>query len=71
MKALPKCTGFESPVGLDRRSFLQRFGGGKRIEAAKPFFIGLILGHFFGILIGLIVDRIWFPIDGHSIEIAA
>lgn len=50
---------------------LQRFGGGKRIEAAKPFFIGLILGHFFGILIGLIVDRIWFPIDGHSIEIAA
>ena len=28
MKALPKCTGFESPVGLDRRSFLQRFGGG-------------------------------------------
>ena len=50
---------------------LRRFGGGKRIEAAKPFFIGLILGHFFGMLIGLIVDLIWFPIQGHPIEIAA
>ncbi len=28
MKHSPKCTGFESPLGLDRRSFLQRFGGG-------------------------------------------
>ena len=23
-----KCTGFESPLGLPRRNFLQRFGGG-------------------------------------------
>ena len=28
MKDLPECTGFESPLGLDRRGFLQRFGGG-------------------------------------------
>ncbi|MBT3637318.1 MAG: DUF1501 domain-containing protein [Opitutae bacterium] len=28
MKHLPECTGFESPLGLDRRGFLQRFGGG-------------------------------------------
>ena len=49
---------------------LQKFGGGKRIEAAKPFFIGLILGHFFGMLMGLGIDRIWFPIQGHRIPIA-
>jgi uncharacterized protein (DUF1501 family) len=28
MKTRSKCTGFESPLGLDRRGFLQRFGGG-------------------------------------------
>ena len=28
MKHSPQCTGFESPLGLDRRGFLQRFGGG-------------------------------------------
>jgi uncharacterized protein (DUF1501 family) len=28
MKHSTKCTGFESPLGLDRRSFLNRFGGG-------------------------------------------
>jgi uncharacterized protein (DUF1501 family) len=28
MKYSPQCTGFESPLGLDRRGFLQRFGGG-------------------------------------------
>jgi uncharacterized protein (DUF1501 family) len=28
MKRSPECTGFESPLGLDRRGFLQRFGGG-------------------------------------------
>jgi uncharacterized protein (DUF1501 family) len=28
MKHSPECTGFESPLGLDRRGFLQRFGGG-------------------------------------------
>ncbi len=28
MKKRPMCTGNESPIGLDRRGFLQRFGGG-------------------------------------------
>ncbi len=28
MKPSTKCTGFESPIGLGRRSFLTRFGGG-------------------------------------------
>ena len=28
MKHSLQCTGFESPLGLDRRGFLQRFGGG-------------------------------------------
>jgi uncharacterized protein (DUF1501 family) len=28
MKHSSKCTGFESPLGLNRRGFLQRFGGG-------------------------------------------
>jgi len=28
MKHSPQCTGFESPLGLDRRGFLKRFGGG-------------------------------------------
>ena len=28
MNTHPKCTGYEPTLGLNRRSFLQRFGGG-------------------------------------------
>lgn len=47
---------------------LRRFGGGKQIERAKPFFVGLILGHFMGAFLGVVVDHIWFPIRGHQIR---
>lgn len=44
-----------------------RLGGIQTYRAARPFFIGLILGHFVGASISFIVDMIWFHGQGHSI----
>lgn len=42
-------------------------GGIRGFRAGKPFFIGLILGHFMGAGISFVVDMIWFPGQGHGI----
>ena len=44
-----------------------RLGGMRAYRSARPFFIGLILGHFMGAGISFVVDMIWFPGQGHSI----
>ena len=44
-----------------------RIGGITAYRAGRPFFIGLILGHFMGAGISFIIDMIWFPGQGHSI----
>ena len=42
-----------------------RFGGRALYEKTKPFFIGTIMGYFFGSGISFFVDMIWFPGEGH------
>ncbi len=46
---------------------LIRFGGLMLYNRAKPFFIGLVVGHFTGAGISLIIDAIWFQGQGHSL----
>ena len=49
------------------KSLIMRFGGIELYRKAAPFFIGLILGHFFGVGISFIVDMIFFPGNGHPV----
>ena len=54
-------------VAWAAKSLIMRFGGIELYRKASPFFIGLILGHFFGIGISFIVDMIFFPGNGHPV----
>ena len=47
-----------------------RMGGIQGYRAARPFFIGIVLGHFVGASIGWVVDWIWFPGEGHNVPIS-
>ncbi len=45
-----------------------RVGGHRAYESGKPFFIGLVAGHFAGISISLLVDILFFgPGQGHRV----
>ena len=48
-------------------SFL-RTGGPRLYEKAKPFFIGTVVGYAMGILVGMVIDLIWFPGEGHGFD---
>ena len=54
-------------VSWAAKSLIMRFGGIELYRKAAPFFIGLILGHFFGVGLSFIVDMIFFPGNGHPI----
>ena len=49
------------------KSIILRVGGIQAYRAGRPFFIGLILGHFVGAGISFVIDMIWFPGQGHGI----
>ena len=49
------------------KSIVLRIGGIRAYRTGRPFFIGLIMGHFVGAGISFVVDMIWFPGQGHSI----
>ena len=49
------------------KSIILRVGGIRAYRAGRPFFIGLILGHFVGAGISFVIDMVWFPGLGHSI----
>ena len=49
------------------KTIILRVGGFQAYRAGRPFFIGLILGHFMGAGISFVVDMIWFPGQGHGI----
>jgi len=44
-----------------------RVGGISLFNRLKPAFLGLILGQFFACGVGLVVDLIWFPEQGHRL----
>lgn len=49
------------------KTVILRVGGIKAYRSGRPFFIGLILGHFVGAGISFVIDMIWFPGRGHGI----
>lgn len=49
------------------KTVILRVGGVEAFRAGRPFFIGLILGHFMGAGVSFVVDMIWFPGQGHGI----
>ena len=36
-------------------------------NSAKPFFVGLVVGHFSGAGVSFIIDALWFRGQGHSL----
>jgi len=46
---------------------LIRFGGLMLYNRAKPFFVGLVVGHFGGAGISFVIDAVWFRGQGHSL----
>ena len=54
-------------IGWVLKAGIVKLGGVKGFRDARPFFIGLILGHFFGTGISFVVDAIWFHGQGHGI----
>ncbi len=47
---------------------LLRLGGVKSYVAGKPFFYGMGIGYMIGVILGTVVDLIWFPGAGHRIH---
>ena len=43
-----------------------RYGGPRMYQTAKPFFYGTVVGYCIGILVGMVIDLIWFPGAGHG-----
>jgi len=54
-------------VGWLCKFLVLRIGGIKLFNTLKPAFLGLILGHFLACGVGLVVDIIWFPEQGHRL----
>ncbi len=52
------------------KALIVRMGGIQGYRAARPFFIGIVLGHFMGASIGWVVDWIWFYGEGHNVPIS-
>jgi hypothetical protein len=46
---------------------LIRLGGLMLYNRAKPFFVGLVVGHFSGAGVSFVIDVIWFRGQGHSL----
>jgi len=46
-----------------------RAGGIDLYRKAAPFFIGLMVGYFSGVMVSFVVDCIWFPERGHSLAL--
>ena len=54
-------------LGSIAKFVIMRLGGAKSYRAARPFFVGLIMGYYVGAGISFFVDWIWFPGNGHGI----
>lgn len=49
------------------KGLLIRFGGLMLYNRAKPFFIGLVVGHFSGAGLSFVIDALYFRGQGHSL----
>lgn len=49
------------------KTIILRVGSISLYRRAAPFFVGMIVGYTFGLMMSMVVDLIWFPGQGHSI----
>jgi hypothetical protein len=52
------------------KSLILRLGGLERYRRLIPLFLGMMVAYMAGTAIGVIVDQIWFPGNGHMIHVA-
>lgn len=60
-----RLTAFSFFIAFLAKFFILKFGGIRLYRSSKPFFFGLILGHFTVTGISFVVDMIFFPGKGH------
>lgn len=62
-------TGFSVFLGWLCKWMILKFGGAPLYHKCRPFFLGLILGHFFGVSIAFLLDVFYFGVaKGHMIH---
>lgn len=52
------------------KSIVLRVGGLERYRSLTPLFLGMMVAYMAGTALGVIVDLIWFPGNGHMIHVA-
>jgi hypothetical protein len=52
------------------KTLILRIGGLEKYRETAPLFLGITAGFLAGVAIGIIVDTIWFPGQGHEIHLA-
>ena len=50
------------------KTLVLRMGGLERYRATIPLILGLLIGYLGGVALGLVVDIIWFPGQGHQMH---
>ena len=49
------------------KASMDMLGGARLVNRARPFFLGMLCGHALGVALGVLVDAIWFPGQGHQV----
>ncbi|MDA0711872.1 MAG: hypothetical protein O3B73_16865, partial [bacterium] len=49
------------------KSVIMRVGGLDRYRKTAPFFLGMLMGYLAAATLGVVVDAIWFPGEGHAL----
>jgi hypothetical protein len=49
------------------KSIILRVGGLDRYRKTAPLFLGMLMGYLAGVALGVVVDAIWFPGEGHTL----
>ena len=63
-------TGFSVFLIWVVKTLILRIGGLERYRALTPFFLGMLIGYVAGVALGIVVDVIWFPGQGHEIHVS-
>ena len=50
------------------KSLILKFGGLEQYRKTAPLFLGMLAGQLAGIALGVIVDLLWFPGNGHQLN---
>lgn len=50
------------------KSLILRIGGLERYRETAPLFLGFLIGYIFAVGVGVVVDSLWFPGQGHPMH---